>query len=171
MHVGGRIIVNGVDVTNQVNTGAKGQDISELLIELIVPERVKLAMEGVLLSEVSGIIGETKINAGGVEKHVLESVAQIKAKISGQGKIEIGKVEGGKNKTNISGHGHIRVNSGKMEDLNASVSGAGNIDINAEVVDADLEVSGAANIRVLKVTGDLSKSVSGAGNINVGSRK
>jgi len=160
--VNGRIIVNGVDVTDKVNAD-KGKYLVDLTIK--VPLGASLDISGcnkVNVGEVGGNVS-LSCNAG---TYNIQKANNVQSSIQGSGNILISEVRGNIS-ASIQGSGDFVAKRGNIKSISASIQGSGDLSFGGTTQTANLSVQGSGDIDIYKVTGRVSKRIQGSGDINI----
>lgn len=186
---GGRIIVDGVDVTQ----AAKAQATTMPTIKLVLSQHLPMKLSGLAgtwnIGDTNGTFtallkgsckmlasqicadAEVDISGAGEFKAVAIKGDEFESSISGSGDVKVGTAILKNAKFSGSGSGDVRINEGTISNkLVASVSGSGDMKLNCSAKDAKLKVSGSGTIKVTEVTGELDRMTSGSGKVKVGNR-
>ncbi len=164
---GGRIMVNGRDITSAVDAAA-GSAEPPARLTVRMPRGKAIALEGMIgrtdIGDVQGPL-DIQATASGDVKCGLVTSARIA--ILGSSDVEIAGVVGGPLSVQVQGSGDVEIGGGVVGDLDVSIMGSGDVTFDGNAERARLSIMGSGDIRVARVVGSLSKSALGSGKIKV----
>jgi len=166
--IGGRVFVNGVEMTPGSGTGP----VEQVEVVIDVPWRTLVTIEDKVggeyeLDDTEGALRLRLNGSGGV---TAGRVGPAEVAIQGSSDVEIQSVTGQTMRVTIQGSGGLVVREGQVETLSLSVQGSGDAVYGGRAQHADLSVMGSGDIRVNQVTGSVSDRCLGTGDIRVHSR-
>ena len=174
---GGRVKINGVDVTEQMRNGGgvaigasdKAAEQPARLV-LRVPLGMALSLNDMRADATIGDVGgNLSVYSSGVSRVAAGKVRGLEVTIAGSGRVEVAEVAGGPCQAHISGSGRVRVRRGNVGKAVASITGSGNVRYDVTAEEADLSITGSGEIDLFRATKRLRKRKTGSGAITVGS--
>lgn len=166
---GGRITVNGVDMTDKMQGGASVSQEPPARLLVRVPVGMALSLEDMRGETTIGdVCGNLTVYSAGMSHLHAGKVRGLEVTIAGSSRVEVAHVDGPCQVT-ISGSGRVRCRGGRTSKLYASISGSGHVRFDGTATEADLSITGSGEIDVFRVVERLRKRKTGSGAITVGS--
>lgn len=163
---GGRVTVNGVDVTDTVGANDPPATI-DVTLPMGSKPRLDLELSGTGVAMVSVSCAKVKVRASGCAGVGIANATKLKVRAMGTANVAIAEMVGDCD-IGASGCAVVAIKGGIIGNLEVDASGTANVGVFAASADeAGLEASGMARITVARVKRPASRSVSGMAQITV----
>lgn len=120
VNTGGRVVVNGVDVTDQVNA-AQPEPTEPPVVTVVVPEGTDVGAERCLDLTLGGLRGRVRATTSGQGRLVVQEATAARLTVAGQSRAELHR-SGGPVALTVSGQSRVRLD-GSFDDVSLELSG------------------------------------------------
>lgn len=162
--IGGRVIIDGVDVTNAESEGR--EDEAPLTFTVHIPENSDLILGDVGRLTCTVPVRTAELNMGKQSRLTLEKVDFLHGSVSGQTNLHVRKLTASPLQLEASGQSHIVIEGLEDCEVDFSTSGQGSAEFQGSFSSVDISARGQTNVQTRgPVTGDYTATAKGMSSV------